>query len=313
MGYLYTLEADLLVPNLDAAIETFGRSFGLWPRADWPLLEFPAEGLRAAFCPVGDLGRAPTYFSLLQPTDFNRWVGRAWLEQDPRPHRYHCFGIIVDNLDVLIKHFERRGIAHLISADVGQLRGRRLFVGRSSADPLGYDPSFDQSARLEFLSAKEHPWAALTPAALSPAPLAPGAFVKVESKSIFVEDIYKAVEQLGKSFFLWPAPGTLIQDIPEEGVKTVSIPVGVPEGAKLELISPYDSNKPIGRYFKRYGLGHYHIRLLVNDLDSRLRQLEAAGVGFDVRGAGPTLKYRRVWIDPADALGANLELVDYRT
>lgn len=313
MAYVYTLEADLLVPNLDEAIETFGHKLGLWPRADWPLLEFPAEGLRAAFCPVGELGRAPTYFSLLEPTDPNRWVGRAWQEQSPRPHRYHCFGIMVDNLDILIKHFDHQGIKYLLAADVAQLKGRRLFVGRTPADPLSYAPSFDQNARLEFLSVKEHPWAALAPPAVSPTPLPPGAFLRVDSKSIFVEDIYRGIEQMGKSFFLWPAPNTFVQDIPEEGVKSIVLPVGMPEGAKLELLCPYDFSKPIGKYFKQYGMGHYHIRFVVNDLDARLRQLEARRVAFDVREPGPTLKYRRAWLDPADVLGANLELVDYRT
>jgi hypothetical protein len=313
MGYIYTLEADLLVPDLDEAIDTFGRNLGIWPRADWPLLEFPEEGLKAAFCPVGDLAEAPTYFSLLEPTDPSQWVGRAWQEQSPRPHRYHCFGVMVDNLDILIKHFDRFGITYLLSENVGQLKGRRLFVGRSQADLLSYDPSFDHSARLEFLSVKEHPWAALPSAGPSPSYRPPGAFVRVESKSIFVEDIYKAIRQLGRNFFLWPAPGNVVQDIPEEGIKSVLIHVGRPEGAKLELISPYDFGKPMGKYFKQYGEGHYHIRLVVNDLDARLRQLEKQGVAFDVREAGPALKYRRAWIDPSHALGANLELVDYRT
>lgn len=314
MAYLYTLEADHLVENLEEAIDTFGHKLGLWPRADWPLLEFAEEGLRAAFCPVGNPALAPTYFSLLQPTALDTWFGRAWQEQAPRPHRYHCFGIIVDNLDVLIKQLDHLGISYLISQQVGQLKGRRLFVGRSPSDPLGYDPSFDEASRLEFLSAKEHPWAALPTAPdTSFADLPPGAFIRVESKSILVEDIYEAIKLFGRSFLLWPAPGTLVQDIPEEGIKTISIPVGVPEGAKLQLINPYDFTKPAGKWFKQYGRGHYHIRLVVNDLDARLRQLEARGVAFAVREPGPTLKYRRAWLDPAEVMGANLELVDYKS
>ena len=99
MSYLYTFEADHMVANLDEAIEIFGRNFGLWPRADWPLLDFPPEGTRGAFCPVGDWAVAPTYFSLIEPTDFDHWMGRAWQEQAPRPHRYHCFCPVADDLD----------------------------------------------------------------------------------------------------------------------------------------------------------------------------------------------------------------------
>jgi hypothetical protein len=253
--------------------------------------------LKAAFCPLGDPALAPTYFSLLQPTAFDTWFGRAWQEQAPRPHRYHCFGIIVDNLDVLINQFDSLGIGYLISQNVGQLKGRRLFVGRSPDDPLGYDPSFDEAARLEFLSAKEHPWAVLptAPATLL-ADLPLGAFVRVESKSILVEDIYEAIKLFRRNFLLWPAPGTLVQDIPEEGIKTISISVGVPQGAKLQLICPYDLAKPAGKWLRQYGKGHYHIRFVVSDLDARLRQLEASGVAFDVREPGPTLGYRRACV-----------------
>ena len=53
------------------------------------------------------------------------------------------------------------------------------------------------------------------------------------------------------------------------------------------------------------------MRFLVNNLDARLRDLEAKGVAFDVRQPGKALEYRRAWIDPADALGGNLEFIDY--
>lgn len=314
MSYLYTFEADHLVPNLEEAIECFGRNLGIWPRTDWPLLEFPPEGIRAAFCPVGHLAMAPTYLSLLEPTDPDQWIGRAWQEQAPRPARYHCFAVVVDDVDMLIRHFDRLGITYLVSSQTGQLKGRRLFVGRSQRDPLGYDPSFDESARLEFLPVQEHPFT--VPTTSTPPPLdslPPGAYIRVESKSILVDDIYQAVKLFGKNFFLWPAPSTYVQDILEEGVRSITLPVGMPGSTHLELISPYDFNKPIGKWFKQYGKGHYHIRLLVTDLDSRLRELEAQGVAFDVRQPGPSLKYRRAWIDPANALGANLELVDLKT
>ncbi|MFC2059311.1 hypothetical protein ACFLTS_06745 [Chloroflexota bacterium] len=314
MRYLYTYQAQHKVANLEEAIETFGRNFGLWPRAGWPVADFPPEGWKMVFCPVGDLATAPTFFSLLQPTSFDEWIGRAWLEQAPRPYRYHCFAVVVDDLDFLIAHIRRLGITYLISENLSWLKGRRLFIGRSPEDPLSYDPSFDAAVRFEVLPLAEHTFLdPPPPPSVPPGDLPPGAFIRVESTSTLVDDIYEAIQLVGSNLLLWPAPGSYVQDDATEGVKRISVPIGVPQSTKLEIISPYDFNKPIGKWFKQYGKGQYHHRFSVTDLDTRLRELESRGVGFDVRGPDEVMNYRRAWIDPAYTLGANLEFVDYRT
>jgi hypothetical protein len=229
--------------------------------------------------------------------------------------------LVVDDLDLLLRHYDRLSIPYNITAlnlnvqevHSQQVTGRRVFPGRPKGDPSKYDPSFDANAMMEVLSVKETPiWSLPATPAPPVASLRPGAFVRIESWSLLVEDIYKTIKLFGRNFLLWPAPSSIVRNIPEEGVKSIFIPIGgMPESAKLELISPYDFNKPIGKWFKQYGNRFYHIRFLVNDLDARLRELEAKKVAFDVRQPGETLKYKRAWIDPACAMGANLEFVDY--
>lgn len=322
MGYLYMLESSIMVENLEEAVQTFGSRLGIWPPNDMriaSLWEQPEVGAKPAFCPIADLALAPTRINLIQPIDPDQWIGIDWKRQAPCPSRYHCLGIIVDDLDFLIRHFDRLGIPYYIATEVlnihelQQVRGRRLFVGRPKDNPRKYDPAYDLNTAMEILSVHETTIWALPQNPVPPvSSLRPGAFVRIEAWSLLVDDIYKAIMQLGKNFFLWPAPGNLVQDIPEEGIKSIQIPMGViPESARLELISPYDLNKPAGKWFKQWGQRLYHLRILVNGLDTRLRDLEARGVPFDVRQPGETLKYRRAWLDPKYTLGRDIELVDY--
>lgn len=322
MRYIYMLETALMVEDIEEAVEVYGTKFGIWPPTDVgisSLWEQPEFGHRVAFCPVADRALAPTFYALLQPVDPNHWLGREWKRQGPCPSRYHCIGFIVDDLDPLIRHFDRFNIPYNILTDIlntkeaQHVTGRRLFVGRPKGVDIKYDPSYDANAMVEILSDRESPiWRLPTHQAPPLSSLPPGAFVRIESWSLLVEDINKAIKLFGKNLFLWPAPGTMVQDIPEEGIKSVLIPIGsMPESTKLELVSPYDFNKPIGKWYKQWGGRLFHMRMLVKDLDARLRDLERRRVAFDVRPPSETLKYRRAWIDPVDTLGRDLEFVDY--
>lgn len=239
-------------------------------------------------------------------------------EQAPAPNPYHCFCMVAEDLNDLVRHFDKLKIPHYVATEhlntqeARSITGRRIFVGRPKDDSTAYDPAFDLNVMMEILSLKETPIWTLPQGTTPPFDALPrGAFVRMESWSLLVPDIVKAATMLGKNFHLWPAPGSVVIDIPEEGVKSMMIQIGRQQGTKLELLSPLDDGKAIGRWCSQFGMRLFHIRFLVNDLDTRLRDLDRRGIGFELREPGKVLPYRRAWINPEHAMGANFEFVDY--
>jgi methylmalonyl-CoA/ethylmalonyl-CoA epimerase len=60
----------------------------------------------------------------------------------------------------------------------------------------------------------------------------------------------------------------------EQGVEAVSMLVG---DSRVELLAPTGENTPVGRFLARRGPGMHHLALESPDVESTMRDLEAAG------------------------------------
>jgi methylmalonyl-CoA/ethylmalonyl-CoA epimerase len=85
------------------------------------------------------------------------------------------------------------------------------------------------------------------------------------------------------------------------------------DNAGLELLSPKSPDSPFAKPMEKMeaGEGLFSIGLKVPDLDEALAELEAKGVKCTVKVERPDLKAAQ--LDPADAHGVVIELVEYDT
>jgi len=104
------------------------------------------------------------------------------------------------------------------------------------------------------------------------------------------------------------APSTIV-DVPTEGVRIAFLPLGGPEGSKIELIQPLDPANSIGRFLAKHGEGQHHICLAVTDIDAALAQLQAEGVPVLDQSPRIAAEGRAVFIHPKGAHGVLIELV----
>lgn len=79
----------------------------------------------------------------------------------------------------------------------------------------------------------------------------------------------------------------------------------------IELISPLDSDSPLGRYLENRGEGLHHVAYLVDDIDATLNQLAADGVELiDKQSRLGLHNWRVAFIHPRSCAGVLTELVE---
>ena len=84
------------------------------------------------------------------------------------------------------------------------------------------------------------------------------------------------VEAALKTFrSLLDAPETPIMEAPELGVRAALVAQGE---TRIELLEPLDPTGPIGRFLANRGEGQHYIAFRVENIESKLAQLKAAGV-----------------------------------
>ena len=98
---------------------------------------------------------------------------------------------------------------------------------------------------------------------------------RIDHIAIAVRDIEAALRFYRDTLGIAPS---LITDVPTEGVRIAFLPMGGPNGSKIELIQPLDPANSIGRFIDKHGEGQHHICLAVADIDATLAGLQAAGV-----------------------------------
>jgi len=98
------------------------------------------------------------------------------------------------------------------------------------------------------------------------------------------------------------------ETVHDQGVNVALLPVG---DSRIELLEPVSDDSVVGRFIARRGEGLHHICYEVDDLHSKLEQLESRGVrlleGYPRRGAEGKLV---AFLHPGSANGVLVELVE---
>jgi LAO/AO transport system kinase len=99
------------------------------------------------------------------------------------------------------------------------------------------------------------------------------------------------------------------EDVEEQGVRVAMIPIGE---SRIELLEPLRPDSPVEKFMSKRGEGIHHISVCVDNIESALERLKAAGVRLidpvPKRGAGNS---KIAFIHPAGMHGVLLELVEH--
>ena len=101
-----------------------------------------------------------------------------------------------------------------------------------------------------------------------------------------------------------------VQDIPDQGVRATLVLVG---GSQLEFIQPTDADGSVARFIEHRGEGLHHICLEVEDLQEKLRGLDARGVELIDKEPRQGLSGMIAFLHPRSTGGVLIELVDSDT
>jgi methylmalonyl-CoA epimerase len=97
--------------------------------------------------------------------------------------------------------------------------------------------------------------------------------------------------------------------VDEQGVRVAMLNIGE---SRIELLEPITSESPVEKFMAKRGEGIHHVAVRVDDIESALEQLKAAGIRLidqtPRRGAHNT---RIAFIHPSSTHGVLLELVQH--
>lgn len=97
-------------------------------------------------------------------------------------------------------------------------------------------------------------------------------FGRIDHIGIAVEDIDAGIELYEKSFGMDLA---LRETVEEQGVEAALLNVG---DGHVELMAPTGPDTPVGKFLAKRGAGMHHVAYAVDDIDTTLEQLAAAGI-----------------------------------
>jgi methylmalonyl-CoA epimerase len=126
---------------------------------------------------------------------------------------------------------------------------------------------------------------------------------KIDHIGIAVSDLASALDFYDSALGL---EASEIEEVPDQQVRLAVIPVGE---SRLELLQSTTADGPVGRFVEKHGEGVHHICFEVDDIDSALATLRAAGVRLideqPRMGAGGR---RIAFLHPRSAHGVLIEL-----
>jgi methylmalonyl-CoA/ethylmalonyl-CoA epimerase len=130
-------------------------------------------------------------------------------------------------------------------------------------------------------------------------------FGKIDHIGVAVEDIDAALELYETSFEMTVAHRETVES---QGVEAVLLDVG--EG-HVELMRPLAHDTPIGKFLDRKGPKLHHVAYAVDDIDSTLEKLSAAGLELIDSKARIGIRGSRVaFIEPRSTGGVLTEIVE---
>ena len=125
---------------------------------------------------------------------------------------------------------------------------------------------------------------------------------------IAVSDIEETLEFYEKLFGV--SRSGEIETIEDQGVKAALVRVGA---SQLEFIQPTDSENGVSKFIDRRGEGVHHICFEVDDLASKLKELDDSGVQMIDKEPRDGLSGIIGFIHPKATRGVLIELVDQKT
>ena len=97
-------------------------------------------------------------------------------------------------------------------------------------------------------------------------------FGRIDHIGIAVEDLDAGIELYEKGFEMELA---LRETVEEQGVEAALLNVG---DGHVELMAATGPDTPVGKFIAKRGVGLHHVAYAVDDIDSTLERLAAAGV-----------------------------------
>jgi methylmalonyl-CoA/ethylmalonyl-CoA epimerase len=130
-------------------------------------------------------------------------------------------------------------------------------------------------------------------------------FGRIDHVGVAVEDIEAAIGLYEKSFEMKLAHRETVES---QGVEAVLLDVG---DGHVELLRPLGPDTAVGKYLARKGPGLHHVAYAVEDIDSTLRQLAAAGLELIDSEARVGIRESRVaFLHPRSTGGVLTEIVE---
>ncbi|HET9163179.1 MAG TPA: methylmalonyl-CoA epimerase [Solirubrobacterales bacterium] len=130
-------------------------------------------------------------------------------------------------------------------------------------------------------------------------------FGKIDHIGVAVEDIDAALELYAETFEMTVAHRETVES---QGVEAVLLDVG---DGHVELMRPLAEDSPVGKFLARKGPKLHHVAYAVDDIDSTLERLAAAGLELIDAKARVGIRGSRVaFIQPRSTSGVLTEIVE---
>jgi methylmalonyl-CoA/ethylmalonyl-CoA epimerase len=130
-------------------------------------------------------------------------------------------------------------------------------------------------------------------------------FGRIDHIGVAVEDIDAALALYEGSFEM---PLVHRETVEAQGVEAVLLDVG---DGHVELLAPLGPDTPVGKFMAKNGAGLHHVAYAVDDIDSTLEKLGAAGV--ELIDATPRVGIREsrvAFLHPRSTGGVLTEIVE---
>lgn len=130
-------------------------------------------------------------------------------------------------------------------------------------------------------------------------------FGRIDHIGVAVEDIDAALDLYAKAFEMTVAHRETVES---QGVEAVLLDVG---DGHVELMRPLSPDSPVGKFLGRKGPKLHHVAYAVEDIDSTLERLAAAGLELIDSKARTGIRGSRVaFIQPRSTGGVLTEIVE---
>jgi methylmalonyl-CoA epimerase len=130
-------------------------------------------------------------------------------------------------------------------------------------------------------------------------------FGRIDHIGIAVEDIDAAIALYQDSFEMELAHRETVES---QGVEAVLLDVG---DGHVELLAPLGPETPVGKFIAKNGVGLHHVAYAVDDIDSTLENLAAAGLQLIDAEARVGIRDSRVaFLHPRSTGGVLTEIVE---